>query len=274
MNEETPSTSLKISMGSVTSNPMSDKALFYEENKRFYTKIIIIIIIDFFLNELIILHDYILKSFLEGDNEEDKDKEKGNDNQEKEPELLLFFLFTILSIIIFGLILYVLFLKKLILSKITRFCYLIIGILYYAYQVIIKFIYFGETGFELDPFNIVFFIIVSLTVIPRIMGFLYIRVFERSIVKLDKAKIDEEHVNFIEKVANNLDRSTVNKNKEIEYEKELDQTVEEEEEEVIFKMNNENKVVGNNLNDNLIKRRKSKKEEEKEEEKEEVADLS
>ena len=106
------------------------------------------------------------------------------------------------------------------------------------------------------------------------MGFLYIRVFERSIVKLDKAKIDEEHVNFIEKVASNLDRSSVNKNKEIEYEKELDQTVEEEEEEVIFKMNNENKVVGNNLNDNLIKRRKSKKEEEKEEEKEEVADLS
>jgi len=271
MNEETPSTSLKISMGSVTSNPMSDKALFNEENKKFYKIIIIVIIIDFILNELIILHDYILISFLEGDNEEDKDKD--NDNQKSEPELLLFFLFTILSIIIFGLILYVLYLKKLILSKIARFCYLIIGILYYAYQVIIKFIYFGETGFELSPFNIVFFIIVSLTVIPRIMGFLYIRVLERSIVKLDKAKIDEDHVNFIEKVANNLDRSTVNKNKEIEYEKELDQTVEEDEE-VIFKMNNENKVVGNNLNDNLIKRKKSKKEEEKEEEKEEVADLS
>jgi hypothetical protein len=269
MNEETPSTSLKISMGSVTSNPMSDKALFNEENKKFYKIIIILIIIDFFLNELIILHDYILISLLEGEKEEDKD----NNNQEKEPELLLFFLFTILSIIIFGLILYVLYLKKLILSKITRFCYLIIGILYYTYQIIIKFIYFGETGFELDPFNIVFFIIVSLTIVPRIMGFLYIRVFERSIVKLDKAKIDEEHVNFIEKVANNLDRSTVNKNKEIEYEKELDQTVEEDEE-VIFKMNNENKIVGNNMNDNLITRKKSKKKEENEEEKEEVADLS
>ena len=273
MNEETPSTSLKISMGSVTSNPMSDKALFNEENKKFYKIIILVIIIDFFLNELIILHDYILRSFLEEDNEEDKEKDKDNDNQKKEPELLLFFLFTILSIIIYGLILYVLYLKKLILSKITRFCYLIIGILYYVYQIIIKFIYFGETGFELGPFNIVFFIIVSLTIIPRIMGFLYIRVFERSIVKLDKAKIDEEHVNFIEKVANNLDRSTVNKSKEVEYEKELDQTVEEDEE-VIFKMNNENKVVGNKLNDNLIKRKKSKKKEENEEEKEEVADLS
>jgi hypothetical protein len=269
MNEETPSTSLKISMGSVTSNPMSDKALFNEENKKFYKIIIILIIIDFFLNELIILHDYILISLLEGEKEEDKD----NNNQEKEPELLLFFLFTILSIIIFGLILYVLYLKKLILSKITRFCYLIIGILYYTYQIIIKFIYFGETGFDLDPFNIIFFIIISLTIIPRIMGFLYIRVFERSIVKLDKAKIDEEHVNFIEKVANNLDRSTANKNKDIEYEKELDQTVEEDEE-VIFKMNKDNKVIGNNMNDNLIKRKKSKKEEENEEEKEEVADLS
>ena len=60
MNEETPSTSLKISMGSVTSNPMSDKALFNEENKKFYKIIILVIIIDFFLNELIILHDYIL----------------------------------------------------------------------------------------------------------------------------------------------------------------------------------------------------------------------
>ena len=145
--------------------------------------------------------------------------------------------------------------------------------MYYVYQIIIKFIYFGETGFDLDPFNIIFFIIVSLTIIPRIMGFLYIRILERSIVKLDKAKIDEEHVNFIEKVANNLDRSTVNKSKEVEYEKELDQTVEEDEE-VIFKMNKDNKVIGNNMNDNLITRKKSKKKEENEEEKEEVADLS
>ena len=278
MNDETPSTSLKISMGSVTSNPIPDKTLFNDENKKIYKIIIILIVIDFVINELVYLHDYILKQILGLERKEEQEQEKGKgkeeekENEKKEPELFLFFLFTTISLIFFGTILFVLYLKKLILSKIARFSYLILGILYYAYQVVSKLMYFSIDGFSLSIFDIFFFLIISISIVPRIVGFLYIKVNERSIIKLDKAKLAEEHVMFIEKVSSNLDRSTTNNLKEHEFEKELDQTVEEEEEEVIFKMNKENKVVTSDKNiKNKNNRRKSKEEDE---EKEEVADLS
>lgn len=250
MNAETPSTSLKISMGSVTSNPMPDIVMFRKENKRFFRIIISLILVDFVLNELIIINDcHLLSSFF------DKDVQ--------EPLIGLFILFTIISIIIFSTIIVFLFLKNLTLSKISRFFYLILGILYYIFQIIIKLIDFAKKKFSLDPFGVIIFILISLTIIPRIVGFLYIKVYERTIKKIDGAKIAEEQVMFIEKVANNLDRSTVNNSREKELEKELDKAPVEEE--IIFTMNNDKVVVNtqgtdnNNKNNNTKNKKKLKK---------------
>ena len=258
MNNESQSSTLKISMSSVTSNPMPDREIFKQENKNLYKIILSLIIIDFILNELIIINDCNLIS------------------SKKDSKLLLFFLFSLLSIIIFGGLLLFLYSKKLILSKIARFFYLSVGIVYYAFQVTLKILIFAKNDFKLKPFDIILFIIISLTLIPRIVGFLYIRVYERTIKKIDGAKIAEEHEMFIEKVVGNLDRSTNNNLKEQEFEKELDKP--EEEEETIFKMNKDkiiaDKNENNNNNSDNNKKQKRKMSGEEEVEEEEVADLS
>ena len=261
MNEESKSSSmLKISMSSVTSNPMPDREIFIKENKNLYKIILSLIIIDFILNELVIINDCNLL------------------NSKKDSKLLLFFIFSLLSIIIFGGLLLFLYLKKIILSKIARFFYLLVGILYYAFQVTMKLLYFAKNNFSLKPFDIILFIIISLTLIPRIVGFLFIRVYEKTIKKIDGAKIAEEHEMFIEKVVSNLDRSTNKNLKENEVEKELDK--EEKEEEIIFKMNNDKIITDKNesnnnfYNDKNNKKQKNKMPNEEEVEEEEVADLS
>ena len=148
--------------------------------------------------------------------------------------------------------------------------------MYYAFQVTLKILIFAKNDFKLKPFDIILFIIISLTLIPRIVGFLYIRVYERTIKKIDGAKIAEEHEMFIEKVVGNLDRSTNNNLKEQEFEKELDKP--EEEEETIFKMNKDkiitDKNENNNNNSDNNKKQKRKMSGEEEVEEEEVADLS
>lgn len=69
-NDSSHSSILKLSMGSVTSNPMSDKDLFLKENKKFYKIITVFMIIDFILNELIILNDNIVLYFMTSGNKE------------------------------------------------------------------------------------------------------------------------------------------------------------------------------------------------------------
>lgn len=260
--EESKDSSLKISMASITSNPIADRDIFGKENKELYKIICIFIIADFILNELIIINDCnFLSKF---------------SNKEEKPSIGLFFCFTIISIFIFGGLLLLLYLKKLILSKIARFFYFTVGILYYMFQVTVKLLFFAKNGFSLKPFDIIIFIIISLTIIPRIIGFLYIKVYERTIVKLDKAKVTEEQEKFLEKVVNKFDRSASYNSKEKEMEKELDRTVGEDEE-IILTMNNNKVITDKKKNDNNNKENQNKKKsntKEEEVEEEEVADLS
>lgn len=266
MTEES-TTSFKISMSSVVSNPMSDKDLFGKENFRLYKIISTLIIIDFLFNELIIINDcHFLSSLKDKDDEED-------------PLIPLFIVFTIIAIIVYGLLLLLLYLKKLLLSKITRFFYLIGGIMYFIYQITFKIINLAKDDFSLNTFEIILFVIISLTIIPKIVGFLYIKVFERTIIKIEGARIAEEHEMFIEKVVNKLDRSTTSNLKENELEKELDQTPEDDEE-IILQMNNNKQIVYKKEdfkeNENKMKNKINKKKlnEQDEEIEEEVADLS
>ena len=140
---------------------------------------------------------------------------------------------------------------------------------------------FANIDFNLTTFNIIVFITISLTIIPRIVGFLYIKIYERTIIKIDNAKVAEEHEMFIEKVVNKLDRSTTSNIKENELEKELNKS---DEEEIIFTMNKDKVVVDttkdnsdsnqnkNKNNDKKIRNKNLSKDIEIEEE--EVADLS
>ena len=105
-----------------------------------------------------------------------------------------------------------------------------------------------NNDFDLDFYDYILFIALAFSIIPRITGFLYIRIFERAIKKMDEAKIAEEHKMFKEKVYNKLDRSIAG-NRITEKEKEMEKELEKDEEEIIFKFKDE-KLTGNKVEKN------------------------
>ena len=202
-----------------------------------------LIVGDFILTEYIFVNDYIIISII----------------NDKEINLAIFSICSSISLVFFGVILFLLYLKKPILSKIVRFLYLIIGILFFIFQVIQKMLYLNDKDFSIGITDIILFIAISLTIIPRITGFLYIRLFEKKIEKMKEAELAEEHELLLEKVVDKFDRSTVG-NKLLD--KEIDKELEKDEEEIIFKIDNKK------LSANKIKKRKKE-----DEDKEEVADM-
>ena len=120
-------------------------------------------------------------------------------------------------------------------------------------------LYLNDKDFSIGITDIILFIVISLTIIPRITGFLYIRLFEKKIEKMKEAELAEEHELLLEKVVDKFDRSS-SSNKLLD--KEIDKELEKDEEEIIFKIDNKK------LSANKIKKRKKE-----DEDKEEVADM-
>ena len=232
--------SFKISTSSVVE---SDRVLFNRESIKFLKRVTFLIVGDFILTEYIFVNDYIIISII----------------NDKEINWAIFSICSSISLVFFGVILFLLYLKKPILSKIVRFLYLIIGILFFIFQVIQKMLYLNNKDFSIGITDIILFIVISLTIIPRITGFLYIRLFEKKIEKMKEAELAEEHELLLEKVVDKFDRSTVG-NKLLD--KEIDKELEKDEEEIIFKIDNKK------LSANKIKKRKKE-----DEDKEEVADM-
>ena len=240
-NDQAPSASFKISMSSVIE---SDRVLFKKESVKFYKIVLFLVIGDFLLTEFIFIHDYFIKK-----------PPIGKTN---------FIAYSLTTVIFFILLLIFLYLEKSILSKIARFSYLIIGLSFFIYEVVEKMIKLNDNGFNMEAADYILFIVLALSIIPKITGFLYIRIFERSIIKMEAAKLAEEHEMFIEKVSEKLDRSTVG-NRILE--KEMEKELEKEEEEIIFKVNNE-KIMDNKIQGNKNKRKDI------DDDKEEVADMN
>lgn len=239
-------TSLKISISSVVE---SDRVLFNRESTKFFKIIFFLILGDFILTEYVFIHDYILLSLIE------------DENNNKEIDWKMFSISTSISFIFFSAIIILLYLKKILLSKIVRFIYLIVGIIYFIFQIILKMIHLNEKGFSLGEFDIVLFIILSLSIIPRITGFLFIRIFEKKVIKMKEAELSEERELLFEKVINNLDRSTQG-NRIID--KEIEKELEKEDEEVLIKINEDKNKNNKNKNKNKKK---------DDDDKEEVADM-
>jgi hypothetical protein len=239
-NDHITNPSFKISTSSVVE---SDRVLFNRESIKFLKRVTFLIVGDFILTEYIFVNDYIIISII----------------NDKEINWAIFSICSSISLVFFGVILFLLYLKKPILSKIVRFLYLIIGILFFIFQVIQKMLYLNDKDFSIGITDIILFIVISLTIIPRITGFLYIRLFEKKIEKMKEAELAEEHELLLEKVVDKFDRSTVG-NKLLD--KEIDKELEKDEEEIIFKIDNKK------LSANKIKKRKKENED-----KEEVADM-
>ena len=262
MYDEPNPSDLKMSMASVVSNPISDRDIYLSESKNFFKIIILSMLMDFLLNELIILNDFILIYYISK-----KDKETA--------KTFYFCFFTLVLIIIYGLILFLLNLKKLLISRITRFCYLIIGVLYYIYQIIINLIKLSETNYALDAFYIIAFVIIALSILPKIATFMYIKVYERSIKKIEGERRIVEQQHFLDKIEGKFIKSTSTSSaREDDYEKEIEKNIEEDEEDLFVKKYNNNIKNDDIENDNNENKNEMEEEEEekKEQENKEVAD--
>ena len=227
--------SLKISMGSVSSNPISDQEELTIKRKRFLFITLICTTSDFIIIILILTKD--CNFYTSGD-----EKEKST------PNVKNFILFTILAFLFFLIILILLLIRKPFFSKICRYIYLIAGIAYYIYQIVTKIIDFYGNNFELGSNDIIFFFLASIVIVPRIIGFTFVRLYEKILHKIEQVKRAEDHENFLEKIVNKVDRgSKVNNVKASVCEKELDQSQNDgnDEEEVVFTMN-DNKVITDN----------------------------
>ena len=243
-NVQSSNPSFKISISSVVE---SDRVLFNRESTKFLKVVTFLIILDFVCTEYIFVHDNILITLIE---------------ENKEINWLIFSICSSISFVFFAVILILLYLKKPLLSKIVRYLYLIIGLLFFMFEVIQKMLFLNDKDFSLNTWDIILFIVISITVIPRITGFLYIRIFERKIKKMKEAELAEEHESLLEKVVDKFDRSTPS-NKLLD--KEIDKELEKDEEEIIFKMDNK-KISANKIKNNKIKNKEDN-------DKEEVADM-
>ena len=242
-NDQPSNPSFKISISSVIE---SDRVLFNRESIQFLKKVTILIILDFVCTEYIIVNDSILNYI----------------NKKEDIKWVLLSILSPIAFVFFLVIFILLYLKKPLLSKIARYVYLIIGIIFFIYEVVIKMIDLSRKGFSLNYFDYIVFLVIAISIVPRITGFIYIRFFEKKIQKMREAELAEEHELLLEKVVDKFDRST-NSSRLID--KEIDKELEKDEEEIIFKMDDK-KISANKINNNKIKKKED-------DDKEEVADM-
>lgn len=242
-NDQPSNPSFKISISSVIE---SDRVLFNRESIQFLKKVTILIILDLVCTEYIIVNDSILNYI----------------NKKEDFKWVLLAILSPIAFVFFLVIFILLYLKKPLLSKIARYVYLIIGIIFFIYEVVIKMIALSLKGFSLNYLDYIVFLVIAISIVPRITGFIYIRFFEKKIQKMREAELAEEHELLLEKVVDKFDRST-NSSRLID--KEIDKELEKDEEEIIFKMDDK-KISANKINNNKIKKKED-------DDKEEVADM-
>jgi hypothetical protein len=193
---------LNMSVASIISNPIPDDELLTIEGDKKLNIILICIVVDLILTLLIILQEYdFLKELIKTD-------------------ILLFFIKSIICILLLGLVIFLYCLHKFYIAIITRFSYLIVGIIYYISKFILKLLDLfkedeegtqsedqeaEELEYEINIIDIIFLTLHLLTIIPRILAFYFCREYIEKLRKLRQIKIEEDHDNFVEKIASRIE---------------------------------------------------------------------
>ena len=161
---------LNMSVASIISNPVPDEELLTIEGDKKLNIILIYIVIDLILTLLIILQEYdFLKELISTD-------------------ILLFFIKSIICILLLGLVIFLYCLHKFYIAIFARFSYLIIGITYYIYKFVFKLLNLinkeeegtqsedqedEELENEMNIIDIIFLALHLFTIIPRILAFYF-----------------------------------------------------------------------------------------------------
>ena len=193
---------LNMSVASIISNPIPDDELLIREGDKKLNIILICIVVDLILTLLIILQEYdFLKELVNTD-------------------ILLFFIKSIICILLLGLVIFLYCLHKFYIAIFARFSYLIVGIIYYISKFVFKLVNLiskeeegtqsegqedEEQENEIKIIDIIFLILHLFSIIPRILAFYFCRGYIEKLRKLRQIRIEEEHDNFVEKIASRIE---------------------------------------------------------------------
>ena len=193
---------LNMSVASIISNPIPDDELLIREGDKKLNIILICIVVDLILTLLIILQEYdFLKELVNTD-------------------ILLFFIKSIICILLLGLVIFLYCLHKFYIAIFARFSYLIVGIIYYISKFVFKLVNLiskeeegtqsegqedEEPENEINIIDIIFLTLHLFSIIPRILAFYFCRGYIEKLRKLRQIRIEEEHDNFVEKIASRIE---------------------------------------------------------------------
>jgi hypothetical protein len=193
---------LNMSVASIISNPIPDDELLTIEGDKKLNIILICIVVDLILTLLIILQEYdFLKELVNTD-------------------ILLFFIKSIICILLLGLVIFLYCLHKFYIAIFARFSYLIVGIIYYISKFVFKLVKLiskeeegtqsegqedEEPENEIKIIDIIFLTLHLFSIIPRILAFYFCREYIEKLRKLRQIRIEEEHDNFVEKIASRIE---------------------------------------------------------------------
>ena len=171
---------------SQVSNPEPEPVFIGREGTENFRKSIMWILIDLIVTIFLILEEFGL---FEGDIERIK-------------------LIIVLSIalVIFALIMIFVISHITILVLLTKYFYIIVGSIYYAYKLLMAIIFLITNESDISNLNLVVFVIILASIIPRIMGFYNIEIFAKVRQKVDESKRILAHEKLIEKIGNKVDR--------------------------------------------------------------------
>ena len=181
-------TELKESVYESEDSDMTESEIKTEEVKKNYLFMILFIVIDYVITGVIIVH------------------ESNIFNQEVDINYLFliingacltaFFLFIIISLLFY----------KVCLSKIIKYLYIIILGAYFVYLLVLKIIYFVNHFDDVGTLDIVFLILLLLTIAPRLFFFCYIDAYIIALVQKYEYQKEEDHEDFKQDLENKMER--------------------------------------------------------------------
>ena len=120
---------------------------------------------------------------------------------------LVFLLVNIIIFTVFSLFVFIsITLFKEDLAKIVKFLHIILTMLYLGYLLIKKIIYFANNFKSIGVFDVIFIFLLLLTIIPRVLFYVYIKKYIVILKEKNECQIGEEHEDFRQNLENKMER--------------------------------------------------------------------
>ena len=181
-------TELKESVYESEDSDMTESEIKTGEVKKNYLFMILFIIIDYIITGFIIIHE---SNIFNSDADINYIFLIING-----AGLTVFFLFIIISLLFYNVCL----------SKIIKYLYVFILAAHFIYLLVLKIIYFVNHFDELGTLDIVFLILLLLTIAPRLFFFCYIDAYIIALVQRSEYQKEEAHEYFKQDLENKMER--------------------------------------------------------------------